>query len=47
MSSEKVREEFLSKLPPVSKDLHGGHVFTEEIFHLLDTFHLPLALINW
>jgi hypothetical protein len=45
-SDDAARTARLALLPPVSSELHGGHVFGEELFQLLDTFHLPVALIN-
>ena len=36
----------VSELPPCSASLHNGIVFGDEIFQLLDDFHLPVALMD-
>ena len=38
--------EELAILPPVRSDLHNGFVFGSELLSLLDSFHLPTAIID-
>ena len=39
--------EELASLPPVNPNLHNGHVFGDELLSLLDSFHLPCAIIDF
>ena len=46
MAESQFSKASLANLPPVSAKVHNGHCFNSDVFRLLDSFHLPVAIMD-